>query len=391
MQDIYCPRFGDALRTNQCTHGDSFDSRPLTFLTKGRHRQFRFLKMSINGDALLWIDLEMDGLDLSKNFILEIACIVTDFGLFDVHEGMITSCHTLQLLRYRSLAGPDLVIHHSQSLLDAMGPWCMEHHTKSGLVREVLESKVTMADAETKIIDFIERTTSPVNGKRRLILAGNSVYTDRYFLEKDMPRLHAMLDPSIVDCSALREFIYRFNPLVLDHAPLKGGNLHRALDDARNSMLELRFYQANAFEERTPSQERQWPQKKDRNQFLLWIALNSSIQCILTDGNLNIIDELSDGKTADELMTLCKRNGITQERMIVPAGMHLGPVRAQLKKIALEFNEFCHYRSADVDVVSVLCEKWFPKTYAKRPVSGEKNDLKQSIDLLHYYRSAIFK
>ena len=298
---------------------------------------------------------------------------------------------TQQLALCRLLAGPDLVIHHPRSLLDAMGPWCMEHHTKSGLVREVLESKVTMADAETQIIDFIKRMTSPASESKRLILAGNSVYTDRYFLEKDMPRLHAMLDPSILDCSALSEFLYRFNPSVLDHAPLKGGNLHRALDDARNSMLELRFYQSSAFEERTPSQEQKWPQKKDRNQFLLWIDMSASIHCILTDGNLNIIEELNDGKTGDDLMALCKRNGITQERMLVPAGTHLGPLRAHLKKIALEFNEFCHYRSADVDVVSVLCEKWFPNTYGKRPVPSEKNDLKQSIELLRYYRSAIFK
>ena len=90
-------------------------------------------------------------------------------------------------------SGPDLVIHHPKSLLDAMGPWCMEHHTKSGLVRQVLDSKLSMSDAETEIINFIEKITSSTTNKKRLILAGNSVYVDRYFLEKAYAtfKLHA--------------------------------------------------------------------------------------------------------------------------------------------------------------------------------------------------------
>ncbi|UJR08938.1 hypothetical protein I4U23_013190 [Adineta vaga] len=327
-------------------------------------------------DALIWIDLEMDGLDLKKNYILEIACIVTDFNLTTIHEG------------------PDLVIHHPKSLMDAMGPWCMEHHTKSGLVQQVLDSKLSMIDAETEIINFIEKITSSTTNSKRLILAGNSVYVDRYFLEKDMPRLNAMLNRSILDCSTLKELIHRFNYRIYSQAPIKGGNLHRALDDIRNSIEEFRFYQTTAFEEKQQIQNNQSLQsKQDFSQYLVWINVNNNlVHGILTDGNLNIVDEIIDAKTNDDLMKFFQRNHIRHQRMIVVAGKFLGPIRAQLKNVASEFNEFCHYRSIDIDVVSLICERWFPETYKQRPMNNkQENDLKNSIELLRFYRSRIFK
>ncbi|CAM4843439.1 unnamed protein product [Rotaria magnacalcarata] len=331
--------------------------------------------MSIDDDALIWIDLEMDGLDLTKNFILEIACIVTDFSLTNIHQG------------------PDLVIHHSKSLLAAMGPWCMEHHTKSGLVQQVLNSQLSMFDAETEIMNFIEQVTLSSTHKKRLILAGNSVYVDRYFLEKDMPRLNALLDRSILDCSTLKELIYRFNYQIACHAPIKGGNLHRALDDIRNSIKELKYYQAHALEEKQHIiQQVQYPLKKDVRQYLAWIDIKTTIiHCILTDGNLNIIDEIVDGKTNDDLMNFFHRNKIHRERTIVVAGMFLGPIRAHLEQLAPQFNEFCHYRSIDVDVISLICEKWFPNIYKQRTLINDENQLKYSIELLRFYRSTIFK
>ncbi|CAF1492288.1 unnamed protein product [Rotaria sp. Silwood1] len=332
--------------------------------------------MSINDDALIWIDLEMDGLDVEKNCILEIACIVTDFNLTNIHQG------------------PDLVIHHPKSLLDAMGPWCMLHHTRSGLVEQVLDSKLSMFDAETKIINFIEQVTSFSTNKQRLILAGNTVYVDRYFLEKDMPRLHSLLDRSILDCSTLNELIYRFNEEICYDMPIKSGNLHRALDDICNSLEELKYYQKSAFEEKQQTQQIELPLRKDIAGYLVWININSTIiHSILTDSNLNIIDEIIDGKTNDDLMNLFHRNKIYEEKIIVVAGKFLGPIRSQLKKIAPQFNEFCHYRSVDVDVVSILCEKWFPNTYERRPFKDDDDDnhLKKSIELLRFYRSTIFK
>jgi len=330
--------------------------------------------MSINDDALIWIDLEMDGLDLTKNFILEIACIITDFSLTNIHEG------------------PDLVIHHPKSLLDAMGPWCMEHHTKSGLVQQVIDSKISMSDAEKQIINFIKNVTSLSTNKKRLILAGNSVYVDRYFLEKDMPQLNSILDRSILDCSTLKELIRRFNPTIFHNAPIKGGNLHRALDDIRNSIEEFKYYQTTAFEEKQQIKQKELPLQKDITQYLVWININTTIiHCILTDSNLNIIDEIINGKTNDDLMNFFSRNDIHRERIVVVAGKYLGPIRAQLKKLAPQFNEFCHYRSIDIDVVSIVCEKYFPNIYKQRPMTNDEDDLKNSIELLRFYRSTIFK
>ncbi len=265
----------------------------------------------------------------------------------------------------------------------------MEHHTNSGLVRQVLDSQISMSDAEKQIINFIEKVTT---NNKRLILAGNSVYVDRYFLEKDMPQLNSLLHRSILDCSTLKELIRRFNPSIYHHAPIKGGNLHRALDDIRNSIEEFRYYQTTAFKEKQPIQPEDLPLQKDMTQYLVWININSKIiHCILTDSNLNIIDEILDGKTTDDLMKFFHRNGIHQERMVVVAGIYLGPIRAELKNLAPEFNEFCHYRSIDIDVVSIICEKIFPNSYQQRPVSKEENDLKNSIELLRFYRSTIFK
>lgn len=320
--------------------------------------------MSIEGDALIWIDLEMDGLDLTKNFILEIACIVTDFHLTTNFEG------------------PDLVIHHPKELLDAMGPWCMEHHTKSGLVRQVLSSQLSMSDAEQQIIDFIEKQTNKSN---RRILAGNSVYVDRYFLEKDMPKLNSLLDRSILDCSTLKELISRFNPSIYRRAPIKGGNLHRALDDIRNSIEEFRYYQTTAFEQNQTISTRTFPKNKDPTKDLVWIDIDSgNIHCILTDSNLNIIDEVKNGKNDEDLMEFFRRNQIRYERTVVVAGRYLGPIRAELKILAPKFNEFCHYRSIDIDVVSLVCQKFYPQVYEQQP----SND---PIELLRFYRSSIFK
>ena len=267
----------------------------------------------------------------------------------------------------------------------------MEHHTKSGLVKQVLDSQISMSDAETQIINFIEQTTK-TDQKQRLILAGNSVYIDRYFLEKDMPRLHSMLDQSILDCSTLKELIRRFNYRIYQNAPIKGGNLHRALDDIRNSITEFDYYQKTAFGEKQSNEQKPLSNKKDITQYLVWININSTtVHCILTDGNLDEIDEITDGKTNDDLMNFFKRNGIRYEKTIVVAGTYLGPIRAQLNKLAPQFNEFCHYRSIDIDVVSIICEKHFPNIYKQRPISDNENDLKNSIELLRFYRSTIFK
>lgn len=264
----------------------------------------------------------------------------------------------------------------------------MEHHTKSGLVKQVLNSEISMNDAEQQIINFI---LSRANGKR-LILAGNSVYVDRYFLEKDMPILNSLLDRSILDCSTLKELIRRFNSQIYHGAPIKGGDLHRALADIRNSIEEFRYYQTRAFQEKQEIKHKTLPLDKNITQYLVWVNIYSNmIHCILTDSNLNIIDEIQNGKTDNDLMNFFHRNRVHQERIVVVAGEYLGPKRAELKKLVPKFNDFCHYRSIDIDVISLLCENFYPNIYQQRPQGNDENDLKNSIELLRFYRSTIFK
>jgi oligoribonuclease (3'-5' exoribonuclease) len=208
-----------------------------------------------------------------------------------------------------------------------------------------------------------------------------------------MPKLNAILDRSILDCSTLKELIRRFNFSIYHNAPIKGGNLHRALDDIRNSIEEFRYYKTTAFTEKPqPIKQENFSLQKDITQYLVWISIHSSeIHCILTDGHLNIVDEIENGKTNSELMEFFHRNQVRQARLVVVAGKFLGPIRAELNKLAPEFNEFCHYRSIDIDVVSILCEKFFPDTYQQRPMTTDRDDLKNSIELLRFYRATIFK
>jgi len=207
-----------------------------------------------------------------------------------------------------------------------------------------------------------------------------------------MPQLNSILDRSILDCSTLKELIRRFNPTIFHNAPIKGGNLHRALDDIRNSIEEFKYYQTTAFEEKQQIKQDELPLQKDITQYLVWININTTIiHCILTDSNLNIIDEIINGKTNDDLMNFFSRNDIHREKIVVVAGKYLGPIRAQLNKLAPQFNEFCHYRSIDIDVISIVCEKYFPNIYKQRPMTNDEDDLKNSIELLRFYRSTIFK
>ncbi|KAI8833547.1 ribonuclease H-like domain-containing protein [Chytridium lagenaria] len=145
-------------------------------------------------DPLVWIDLEMTGLDLEKDRIIEIACIVTDGQLNAVEDGPgMTPLRTLLLTE--------------DALLDGMDEWCTEHH--GALLVGVL--------------------------------AGNSVHVDKEFLRKGMPRLLAHLHYRIVDVSTLKELAWRWDPSIVHKAPQKVGN-HRALEDIRESIKELQYY-----------------------------------------------------------------------------------------------------------------------------------------------------
>ncbi|KAJ2894088.1 rna exonuclease [Coemansia aciculifera] len=174
---------------------------------------------------LVWIDCEMTGLDHESDTILEIACIVTDGDL-------------------NALApGQEIVIHHPQHVLDAMNEWCVEHHGNSGLTARVLDSTVTMEQAETAVLDMVKSCCAE---PRVAVLAGNSVHVDKAFMQRYMPRLIEHLHYRIVDVSTVKELARRWNAEVLRMAPVKKLS-HRALDDIAESINELRFYRENFF------------------------------------------------------------------------------------------------------------------------------------------------
>ena len=171
---------------------------------------------------LIWIDLEMSGLDPDKCAILEIACIVTDSDLRELGEGV------------------DLVVKQPDAVLDAMDDWCTRHHGQSGLTDAVKQSTLTLRGAELRTLDYLKRFTN----KGQSPLAGSSVSHDRRFIDKYMPDLSAWLHYRTVDVSTVKELVKRWYTDV--ELPNKR-NTHRALDDIRESIEELRYYRKHAF------------------------------------------------------------------------------------------------------------------------------------------------
>ncbi|XP_051141629.1 oligoribonuclease-like [Andrographis paniculata] len=177
---------------------------------------------------LVWIDLEMTGLNIEVDRILEIACVITD--------GNLT----------KSVEGPDLVIHQSKECLDKMGEWCQEHHGESGLTEKVLQSTLSEQEAEKQVMEFVERHV----GEYRPHIAGNSVYMDLLFLRKYMPNLAALFSHVIVDVSTVKALCIRWYPRDKKRAPQKE-NKHRAMDDIKESIAELKFYKEHIFKSKS--------------------------------------------------------------------------------------------------------------------------------------------
>jgi oligoribonuclease len=171
---------------------------------------------------LVWIDMEMSGLDPSTCRILEIATVITDGRLEILAEG------------------PDLVVHQPDAVLDAMDEWCTRHHGESGLTDQVRASSVSEAEAEHQTLEFLARFTQAGASP----LCGNSVHQDRRFIARYMPKLDAFLHYRLVDVSTLKELQRRWYP-ELKASPKR--ETHRALDDIRESIEELRFYRGTLF------------------------------------------------------------------------------------------------------------------------------------------------
>lgn len=173
---------------------------------------------------IVWMDMEMSGLDPERERILEIATIITDADLKVVAEG------------------PELVIGQPESVLSAMDAWNRKHHGESGLLDRVRASSITEAQAEEQTLAFLRAWCDP----KKSPLAGNSIYQDRRFLARYMPQIDDYLHYRLIDVSTIKELARRWFPSALDRMPAKR-NAHRAIDDIRESIDELRYYRRNVF------------------------------------------------------------------------------------------------------------------------------------------------
>jgi len=175
--------------------------------------------------VLAWMDLEMTGLDPSVHVIVEIATLVTDDDLKIVAEG------------------PDLVVHQPAEAFAAMPEVVRAMHTASGLLPEIERSTLSLAEAGAQTLAFLKEHV-PEPGT--VPLAGNSIGTDRRFLATWLPEVENWLHYRSIDVSTIKELGRRWYPAVVAAAPAKVGN-HRALDDIRESVAELRYYRETLF------------------------------------------------------------------------------------------------------------------------------------------------
>ncbi|EPU0239670.1 oligoribonuclease [Pseudomonas aeruginosa] len=171
-----------------------------------------------NPQNLIWIDLEMTGLDPDRDVIIEMATIVTDSDLNTLAEG------------------PVIAIHQPEEILAGMDEWNTRQHGQSGLTQRGRESTVSMAEAEAQTLAFLEQWVP----KRSSPICGNSICQDRRFLYRHMPRLEGYFHYRNLDVSTLKELAARWAPQVRES--FKKGNTHLALDDIRESIAELRHY-----------------------------------------------------------------------------------------------------------------------------------------------------
>jgi oligoribonuclease len=168
--------------------------------------------------ALIWIDLEMTGLSPETDRIIEIATIVTDSELNILAEG------------------PVMAVHQSESMLAAMDDWNQRTHKATGLIERVRSSSISETEAERQTLEFLQKYVA----KNRSPMCGNSICQDRRFLARYMPALESWFHYRNLDVSTLKELVSRWKPSIADGFQKKG--THKALDDIRESIEELKYY-----------------------------------------------------------------------------------------------------------------------------------------------------
>ena len=175
-----------------------------------------------NSNLLAWIDLEMTGLDPEKHHIIEIACLVTDSNLNIVAEG------------------PELAIFQDEDILSLMNEWNVKQHTSSGLVEKIKSSDISIKEAEDECLKFFQSHIK----QHKSPLCGSSVSHDRRFLIKHMPKLAKHFHYRHIDVSSFKEVIKRWYP---EADEFKKASSHRAMDDIKESVNELKFYREKLF------------------------------------------------------------------------------------------------------------------------------------------------
>jgi len=173
-------------------------------------------------EYMIWLDLEMSGLDPDRHVILEIASVVTNWDLEIIAEG------------------PDLAIFQPQKNLLNMEQWSRDHHSASGLIERVVTSPYTCEDAERQTLEFISKYTE----KGRSPLCGNSICQDRRFLIRHMPVLESFFHYRNIDVSTIKELVRKWYPSL---PPFKKRKTHLALMDIKESIKELRYYREKVF------------------------------------------------------------------------------------------------------------------------------------------------
>jgi len=179
--------------------------------------------MNAADDNLIWVDLEMTGLDPDSDTVIEIASIVTDAQLNTIAEG------------------PVIAIQCPETQLAAMDEWNTQHHNESGLVARVRASEYSLNDASMATLEFLKQHIAA--GKSPM--CGNSIGQDRRFMVRHMPELEAYFHYRNIDVSSIKELVRRWQPDVLDGFSKKGA--HLALDDIRESVAELAYYREKVF------------------------------------------------------------------------------------------------------------------------------------------------
>ena len=173
-------------------------------------------------DYLIWMDLEMTGLNVKKDQIIEIATVVTDTNLEIVDNG------------------PVLAIFQQPEVLAGMSDWSREHHNRSGLTERVKISNIKLAEAEKQTLDFIKAFVRQGEAP----LCGNSIHQDRLFLAKYMSEVDRFLHYRNIDVSSIKELVYRWYPHL---ERFKKTNKHTALEDIYESVAELKYYREKVF------------------------------------------------------------------------------------------------------------------------------------------------